>query len=63
MYRVSNRKVPKLGDKSHEMVEDFIPDDLNHLERLNRGDGVDQHIAMDADEMLGIQNAVLVLFR
>ena len=33
------------------MVENFVPQDPHHLEGLLRVDRVDQHVAMDADEM------------
>ena len=43
------------------MVEDLVPQDADHLKGLPRGDGVDEHVAMDADEVLGIEDAVFVL--
>ena len=43
------------------MIEDLIAQDADHVEGLPRGHGVDQHVAMNANEMLGIQDAVFVL--
>lgn len=43
------------------MVQDLISDDSNHLEGLSRRDRVHQHVTMDADEVLGVQLAVIVL--
>lgn len=51
------------GEEAYKVIEDFVAQDTNHLKRLSRGDGVDEHVAMDADEMLGIQDAVFVLER
>ena len=45
------------------MVEDFIPNNSDHVEGLLGRDRVDQHVAVDADEMLRIQYAVFVLVR
>lgn len=43
------------------MIENFISEDPDHIKGLLRGDRVDQHVAMNANEMLGIQDAVFVL--
>lgn len=43
------------------MVQDLVSDDAHHLEALLAADGVDNHVAMNADEVLGVENAVLVL--
>ena len=43
------------------MIQDLVPDDADHLKRLAGSDGVDEHIAMDANEVLRVQQAVLVL--
>ena len=43
------------------MVEDLVPQDADHLEGLPRSDGVDEHVAMDTDEVLRIQDAIFVL--
>lgn len=43
------------------MVQDLVSDDAHHLEALLAADGVDNHVAMDANKVLGVENAVLVL--
>ena len=45
------------------MIQNLVPNNLDHLERLQRGDAVDEHVAMDADEVLRVEDAVLVLAR
>ena len=44
-----------------EVVEDLVADHLDHLEGLQRGDAVDEHVAVDADKVLRVEDAVLVL--
>lgn len=43
------------------MVEDLVTDDGYHLKGLSGGDRVDDHVAMDADEMLRVEDAVFIL--
>ena len=43
------------------MVEDLVPDDARHFEALLACDRVDDHVAVDTDEVLRIKNAVLIL--
>ena len=43
------------------MVEDLVADDLDHLEGLHGSNRVDQNIAVDSDEVLGVQDTVLIL--
>lgn len=43
------------------MVQNLVPDHLDHLERGQRRDAVDQHVAVDADEVLRVEDAVLIL--
>lgn len=43
------------------MVEDLVADDAGHLEALLAGDRVDDHVAMDADEVLRVQDAIFIL--
>lgn len=43
------------------MIENFVPKDADHIKGLPRGNRVDQDVAMNANEMLGIQDAVFVL--
>ena len=44
------------------MVQDFVPDDPNHIEGLPRGHRIDQHVTMDANEMFRVENTVFILF-
>jgi len=46
---------------THKVVQDLVADDLNHLKGLSGSNRVDQNIAMDTDEVLGIQDRVLIL--
>lgn len=46
---------------THEVIEDLVSYDARHFEALLAGDRVDNHVAMDADEVLGIEDAVLIL--
>lgn len=46
---------------THEVVQDLVADDLYHLKGLSGSNRVDQNIAMDTDEVLGIQDRVLIL--
>lgn len=43
------------------MVEYLVPQDADHLKGLPRGHGVDEHVAMDADKVFGVEDAVFVL--
>lgn len=43
------------------MVQNLVPQNPNHVIGLLRGDRVDQHVAMHADEVFGVQDAVFVL--
>jgi hypothetical protein len=43
------------------VIEDLVADDTRHFEALLAGDRVDNHVAMDADEVLRVEDAVLVL--
>ena len=45
----------------YQMVEDFVPQNAHHVEGLFGIDRVDQHVAMDADEVFRVQYTVLVL--
>ena len=49
------------GRKTYQVVENLVPDHLDHLERGQRRDAVDQHVAVDADKVLAIQNTVFIL--
>jgi hypothetical protein len=43
------------------VVEDLVADDAGHFEALFRGYRVDDHVAMDADEVFRIEDAVFIL--
>lgn len=43
------------------MVEDLVPDGPHHLKGGSRRDRVNQHVAMNADKMFGVHNAVIIL--
>ena len=43
------------------MIEYLIPNDPTHLKALLARDGIHNHIAMDANEMLAVQNRVFIL--
>lgn len=49
------------GKYTYKVVQDLVSDDAHHFEALLAADGVDDHVAVDADEVLGVENAVLVL--
>ena len=46
---------------THQVVQDLVTNDLNHLERGQRRHGIDKHVAMDADKVFGVQDAVFIL--
>jgi len=43
------------------MIQDLVSDNLDHLKRLRRSNRVDEHVAMNPNEMLGVQDAVFIL--
>lgn len=43
------------------MIQDLLPDDADHFEGLLRGDRVDDHVAVDTDEVFGVEDGVFVL--
>lgn len=43
------------------MVQDLISDDAHHLEALLAADRVDDHVAVDTNEVLGVEDAVFIL--
>lgn len=50
-----------LAYAAYQMVEDLVSDDGHHVKGHPRTDRVYNHVAMDADEMLRIENGVLIL--
>nr|POF07767.1 hypothetical protein CFP56_75713 [Quercus suber] len=45
------------------MIEDLVPNDAAHLKALLVADRVDDHVAVNADEVLAVQDSVLILTR
>ncbi len=45
----------------YQVVEDLVTQDPDHLERLLGSDRVDEHVAMDADEVFRVQYRVFIL--
>jgi hypothetical protein len=43
------------------VVEDLVSDDACHLEALLAGDRVDDHVTVNANEMLRVEDTVLIL--
>jgi hypothetical protein len=43
------------------VVEDLVADDARHFEALLAGDRVDDDVAVDADKVLRIKDAVFIL--
>jgi len=46
---------------TYEVVEDLVADNARHFEALLAGDRVDNHVAMDADEVFRVEDAILIL--
>lgn len=46
---------------TYEVIQDLVPDNLDHLKRLLGRHRVDQHVAMDSDRVPRVQNAVFIL--
>lgn len=42
------------GRWTYQVIEDLITQDADHVKGLARGDGVDEHVAMNADEVFGV---------
>src|SRR5688500_12117850 len=45
------------------MIQNLIANDPRHLKALLAGDGIHNHVAVDADEVFGIEDAVFILER
>lgn len=43
------------------MIQNLLSDDSDHIEALFRRDGVDDYIAVYADEVFRVENAVFIL--
>lgn len=46
---------------TYEVIEDLVANDARHFEALLAGDRVNDHVAMDADEVFRVEDAVLIL--
>ena len=46
---------------AHQVVQNLVPDNARHFEALLACDRVDDHIAMDADKMLRVEDTVFIL--
>ena len=47
--------------KTYKVVQDLIANDARHLKALLGSNRVDNHVAMDADKVLGVENTVFIL--
>ena len=52
-----------VGTVAYQVVQNLVSDDLYHIEGGSRIDRVNDHVAMNANEMFGIEYAVFILFR
>lgn len=57
------RNEKESSGETYEVVEDLVTDNARHLEALLACDRVDNHVAVDANEVLGVKNTVLILKR
>lgn len=48
---------------AYQVVQDLVAYDPRHLEALLAGDRVDNDVAVDADEVLRVEDTVLILTR
>jgi len=49
------------GWSAYQVVQDLVAKDADYLKGLPGSNRIDEHVAMDADEVLGVQDAVFVL--
>lgn len=47
--------------RTYQMIENLLPDNLDHLKRWQRRNGIHQHIPVYSDKVLRIQDTVLIL--
>lgn len=47
--------------KTYQVIQDLIPNNAHHLEALLAADRIHNHVAMNANKVLGVEDAVLVL--
>lgn len=48
-------------ERTHEVVEDLVANDTRHLEALFARNRVDDHVTVNADEVLRVEDTVLIL--
>jgi len=51
------------SEETYEVVQDLVADDARHFEALLACDRVDNHVAMDANKVLRVENAILILVK
>jgi hypothetical protein len=49
------------GGVAYQVIEDFISNDADHFERCFGTNRVHEHVAMNANKVLGLHDAVFVL--
>lgn len=47
--------------RTYQVIQNLVSNNAHHLETLLAANRVDNHVAMNADEVFGVENAVLVL--
>lgn len=50
------------GGESYKMIQNLVADDFDHLKRLLRGHGVNQHVPVDTNRVARVKDAVFVLY-
>lgn len=58
---MKTRAVDARWSATYKVVEDLVTENANHVERLLGGDRVDQNIAVNANKVFRVQNAVFIL--
>lgn len=49
------------GGSTYEVVQNLVADNARHLKALLACDRVDDHVAMNANEVFRVQDAILIL--
>jgi hypothetical protein len=47
--------------EAYHVIQNLVANDSHHLEALLAADAVDNHVTVDADKVLAVQNGVFVL--
>lgn len=45
----------------YQKIQDLVSDDLHHFEGLGGGDRIHEHVAMNPNGVLGVQDAIFIL--